>query len=570
MRLILLALLFAKVSAPISEDLKVVSRTALRTAVEKGAVLRHCRILASDAADVLGAASSRGHSLTIDDSVIDGDLVATSVQGAIDIRNSVVNGTLTLSKLTIPSTVNLSRTTIEGAFLAQDATFRGTFVADRTIFKNKVELMGAGFADSASFRGAEFHNTAQFLAGLRRSRDEVKSVPTFHDVDFEEAVFHRSANFIDVHFSGHTNFQFVQFQGDANFGNCHFGAGPRLKATGPFYQTVFAGGVQFRSAEFGNMKFWKTTFRQRTGFEDVVARDLLFMLPSFYGPVDFSDSRIQRLEFHGWLPIESDVTFRGAIIGNAQFFNVLFVKGADFQGANFKSELAFRRSTFGGDVHFEEAAIPKTFTIGNCRFIKGLFANSEQMFLPSPRWAFWREETPTFEFSRTFMVTDDFAHEELRAVDEIQSWRELQHGFNAAGNLEMENYALFHLRSADERRKVGWSRFRETISRWFWGFGVRPFRVLPWLAGVVFVFALLYRTQIDGSLALWPAAKQAVMFSARTAWEFRYGYQNSRTTFFRIATTVESVASKAIVALFAYALSRTSPLLNELLTRLIP
>jgi hypothetical protein len=179
---------------------------------------------------------------------------------------------------------------------------------------------------------------------------------------------------------------------------------------------------------------------------------------------------------------------------------VLFVKGADFQSSHFQSELTFWRATFGGDVHFEETQIPEIFRIEDSTFIKGLYATPEQFVRPTSWWAPWREGIPTF----TLTSPEETSEEQTEVLvsessKEIRGWRELQHGFNAAGNLEMENYALFHLRSADERLRGGWPRFQETFSRWFWGFGVRPFRVLSWLGGVVLAFAMLYRTQLKGS-----------------------------------------------------------------------
>jgi hypothetical protein len=59
-------------------------------------------------------------------------------------------------------------------------------------------------------------------------------------------------------------------------------------------------------------------------------------------------------------------------------------------------------------------------------------------------------------------------------------------------------------------------------------------------------------------------------FSARTAWEAKFGFDHSSTTVFRVITLVQSIGSKGLLACFAYSLSHTSPLLNELMKKLIP
>jgi hypothetical protein len=65
-------------------------------------------------------------------------------------------------------------------------------------------------------------------------------------------------------------------------------------------------------------------------------------------------------------------------------------------------------------------------------------------------------------------------------------------------------------------------------------------------------------------------AGRSLAFSARTAWELKYGYDNSVTPAFRMITLSESVLAKVLLACFAYALTQASPLLSELMKKLIP
>jgi hypothetical protein len=101
--------------------------------------------------------------------------------------------------------------------------------------------------------------------------------------------------------------------------------------------------------------------------------------------------------------------------------------------------------------------------------------------------------------------------------------------------------------------------------------------VLLWLAFVILAFAGIYWTQLsvvgaDNNPIVrgLNRARLALVFSVRTAWELNYGYDNSATPTFRVITTIESVFAKLMVACFAYALTQTSPLLSEIVKKLLP
>jgi hypothetical protein len=72
---------------------------------------------------------------------------------------------------------------------------------------------------------------------------------------------------------------------------------------------------------------------------------------------------------------------------------------------------------------------------------------------------------------------------------------------------------------------------------------------------------------VSGSLA---RVSDAFVFSARTARELKYGYDNSTNFVFRLITAAESIIAKLLLACFAYALTQTSPLLSELMKKLLP
>ena len=96
-------------------------------------------------------------------------------------------------------------------------------------------------------------------------------------------------------------------------------------------------------------------------------------------------------------------------------------------------------------------------------------------------------------------------------------------------------------------------------------------RLLVWFAILLVAFALIYWTQFsDLAVTSRERARRALVFSTRTAWEFKYGYDNSATPTFQVITLAQSVLAKLMIALFAYALTQTNPLLSELTKTLLP
>jgi hypothetical protein len=181
----------------------------------------------------------------------------------------------------------------------------------------------------------------------------------------------------------------------------------------------------------------------------------------------------------------------------------------------------------------------------------------------SPWWAAFREDQPRFLYNERTENADD-------SKDSRRIWRELRRAFELAKNVELQNYAEYRLRVLDEASHTGEEKLAATASRWFWGYGFRPMRTLLCLVLVVLVFAAIYRTQLPTLMGRLGRVRFALLFSARTAWELKYGYNNSGTPAFRVITTTESILAKLILAFFAYALTQTSPLLSELMKKLLP
>jgi hypothetical protein len=207
----------------------------------------------------------------------------------------------------------------------------------------------------------------------------------------------------------------------------------------------------------------------------------------------------------------------------------------------------------------------------------GLFVDADHLLCRQPAWAIWKEQVPRFLSEVSEDDSDSDATTSIHQVAERRLWRELEHAFHTANDLGLENYATYQLRRVEEREKTGFGCFSSVLSRWFWGYGVRPIRVLGWLTLLFVIFSTIYRTQLSNfgmDLPAFPRhltrLRAALVFSARTIWELKFGYEHSATGTFRLVTLAESILGKALIACFAYSLSHTSPLLNELLKKVLP
>ena len=152
------------------------------------------------------------------------------------------------------------------------------------------------------------------------------------------------------------------------------------------------------------------------------------------------------------------------------------------------------------------------------------------------------------------------------------TWGALERTFKASGDLESQNQAFF------QKRLLSKNSLTDVASRWFWGYGVRPFRLLFWILVVHLFFTWAYWTQTESLAtgirvpiqAQLARIKFAFDFSRRTALSWSFGFRNSRSVTFKTLTLVNAMVIKLMVILFLISLSNVSPLLRELFGKLIP
>jgi hypothetical protein len=150
------------------------------------------------------------------------------------------------------------------------------------------------------------------------------------------------------------------------------------------------------------------------------------------------------------------------------------------------------------------------------------------------------------------------------------TWYSLEEVFRRSNNLRGQNEALYQRRllSRKLRETVVENSFSNYLSWLFWRYGVRPLRLMSWMAIVFLLFTWLYWTQSPNKG--FRRVKTAIEFSIRNSWKFNYGYERSRTPPFKVATLTHSFSSKILALLLLQVFANISPLLNSVLGKLLP
>lgn len=498
------------------------------------------------------------------------------------IKESIVNDRFQLDSLGVACPMDLSRSTFESGIDIRSATFQANVSAVGAEFKTGAAILGSEFKSNTSFWRAKFVGNLEFTRMIRRKS-------TFEgNADFREAVFSRQASFINTMFMNRMDFRNVQFVSGVSFSGATLAStGVVGPASGPFYGTEFGGFANFRTAHFTGLRFLRSTFRAGADFRGASGKRLQFYGVAFSGRLGFDDARsIRELEFNnfgGSMIVDGEAVFRRAAFDKLIFIRTAFKNSVDFQSCEVRSSLKFRTVSFDGDLHFEDVKLPgmgpnadesgdegnSEINIEDITLNRGLYIDAKQFLVRPPWWAVWREDTPRL-----------YANDR-RTRDDRRVWRQLVRAFDLAQNVELKNYAEYKLRVSEEigqgSEDEPFAKITSVASRWFWGYGLRPLRVLFWFVVTVLVFSGIYWTQLPnpaggkGPVSRSVArASTALMFSVRTAWELKYGYSNSTNVLFRSITVIESIIAKLLLASFAYALTQASPLLSDLMKKLLP
>jgi uncharacterized protein YjbI with pentapeptide repeats len=497
-----------------------------------------------------------------------------------DFEGSSFSGQTTFSgKTRFPKGAIFSRSNFLGEVSFEGAVaFDDWFEASQAAFNKQARFDGVAFNRKASFSGTSFRDAASFA----HSRFNFGSTQLPESGAFEDTQFFGRADFSDTKFAGGVGFERAIFQKDAAFFEAGFERA-RFKDTFFAGKALFSGSTLTDTAIFQHTTFTGEAYLDRiNAHAEARAGDLVFTEAIMNGRLHFAGSRLHGISFAQDHDVrllqpsfpavfEKSVDLSALDCDAADFTGAVFRDYADFKGASFRRFASFEGVSFGGDVNFFETEFPPAppaplavggdrlgLDLDGVRFEKRVDLDVDQL-LDGGSW---------LRPARPKLTTTDTA-----------TWATLEQAFKAAGDLHGRNEASYQRRllapSSDRVDREG--RLANQISRIFWGYGLRPWRLAAWILVLQALFAAIYWTQ-TGSLAEGRDPREAqayrvrfaIAFARRTALSWGYGYENARTPAFKAIALGHSIGTKLLLLVLLRAMANQSPWLNDLLGRILP
>lgn len=436
-------------------------------------------------------------------------------------------------------------------FGATDVRFDNSTFTQQTLFES------CNFNGEVTFASATFHAITEF------NGSKFKNTATFDEADFEDSVIFNSLVGSEIRFDGVASFDKVSIKTHMSFVFVTFADRPS------FAEASITGGLDFDSCKIagnafftdlnkdsgsrtGRLRFFDTTFSERAYFNNASVNEILFSYQS--GESKDTGERLARASSP--VVFGKHSTFTGLDCNRANFHAVEFRDYADFSATSFAKHVDFSNAIFEGGASFYTAQFPRRGPPEGDGGTPGLVVEGVQ-FLKG--------------------VTLDWSQiQGSLKSGSPDTFKRLENAFKQSGDLEGQNEAMYQRKFLEGTQSGWWKRLTNWLDFAFWGYGVRPLRLLGWMLIVLVVFTIVYWTQtaelVQGKHKLkdaWRRLRFALAFSLRTSWTLGFGYTNSRTTIFKILTMVHSIGFKILVLCLLQAFANTSPLLNQLVGKLI-
>lgn len=241
------------------------------------------------------------------------------------------------------------------------------------------------------------------------------------------------------------------------------------------------------------------------------------------------------------------VTFAGSRLGGADFGDAEFGGYVDFSDTQVEESLGLAHTLFRGDVTFRDARLPAAGPAGAAPR-RGVFCGGVRF-----------EHASDLKYAQ---VATSLADRDAATLET------LERQFRRGGDLASANAALFERRRLAAGKDEG--RIANFVSRVFWGYGVRPLRVLFWMALVFVASSFAYWTQVPPGAGPRRRVLMKVVAFTWAVWRKPgFGYRQAVTVPFKALTLAQPILLTSCLACFLYALSNVSPLLNDLVKKLI-
>lgn len=501
------------------------------------------------------------------------------IEGKFDLHNVKVNNSVDFFNIEFDEIV------FDGVTFADEVLFEFSSFSDLKIEKTKFEgessFSYAIFFGSFTFKDVQFSDSVDFSNAKFYDTYVVKTDAQSHiindpfDTDFENCVFSKQTEFNDAQFERMLTVGNSKFERNTAFEGIDFFEGFEIK------DTSFEELVSFKESKFGpGAYFTGTTFSGFTIFDDVqpivapldieigpIKNNLSFYAVTFKANASFNGLTMDHLDFSS-ADYKSKLEYRSmkdrpVLFEKAVSFRKMKIARADFEGAEFQDVVDFSYTTFQ-----EEANFKKTTFRENVDCYKTEFPKPRKYDTDSKPIGTYFDNT---RFLKSIQIEWKQIGEGQLETDDVTTWENFEQAFKTAGNQKGQTETQF--KKLYYKREDVW----DNISYYFWGFSLRPAWLFGWIVAFNVVFIFLYWTQtksIAYGLNLWEGSIKrfnfAIKFAWRTSYKLNYGVENSRTPFFKAVTFVHALAMKILLLLLFIAIANISPLLKEILGKILP
>jgi hypothetical protein len=240
------------------------------------------------------------------------------------------------------------------------------------------------------------------------------------------------------------------------------------------------------------------------------------------------------------------------ICNQAAFEETEFHDYVDFKDARFLTSVSFLKTSFESEASFHGVGFPEL----NKPATKGVVLDEARFQKP---------------------IDLNWGQIDCRVdTNGRETWADLAEAFKRSSNLEGQNAAFYNQKYA-EGKTHGLRRLGNFIDWVFWGYGVRFWRLTVWIALVYSMFTILYLihpSAVTSNRAewfgWWRRLGFALTFSLQTSVKVGYGIARARTSLYKVFAVLQSVIFKIMLICLLTVFSHISPLLNEIVGKLIP
>jgi uncharacterized protein YjbI with pentapeptide repeats len=515
-------------------------------------------------------------------------LINNKKPGTIRIQNCYIEGKFDLHNVKVNNSVDFISTefdeiVFDGVTFTDRVMFEFSSFSDlkveKTKFEDEVYFVYSDFFGSVTFKGVQFSDSVDFSNAKFYDTYVVKTDAQSHiinapfETDFENCVFSKQTKFNDAQFERRLMVDNSKFERNTSFEGIDFFEGFEIS------DTSFEDLVSFKESKFGPpVYFARVTFSGFTIFDDVqpkvkpldieigqIKNNLSFHAVTFKANASFNGLTMDYLDFSS-ADYKSEYRLmkdRPVLFEKAVSFRKMKIARADFEGAEFQDVVDFSYTAFQ-----EEANFKKTTFRENVDCYKTEFPKPRKYDTDSQPVGTYFDNS---RFLKSIQIEWKQLGEGQLETDDVATWENFEQAFKTAGNQKGQTETQF--KKLYYKREDVW----DNISYYFWGFSLRPSWLFGWIVAFNVVFIFLYWTQtksITYGVNLWEGKIKrfifAIKFAWRTSYKLNYGVENSRTPFFKVVTFVHANAMKILLLLLLIAIANISPLLKEILGKILP